>query len=226
MDITWLGHSCFRIKGKETALVTDPYPPSLGYEIGHPQASIITVSHSHPNHSYIQAVDPPEGGPDPKVLSKPGEYEIGGIFITGLPSFHDADEGKKLGKNNIYLLEFEGLALCHLGDLGHPLSASQAKALGKIDVLFVPVGGGSTIDAAVATAIAQQLKARVVIPMHHATEFTPKLGPVSAFLKQFGATDEAATASRPRLSVTTASLPEKAQVAILDYPRKKAAAGQ
>ncbi len=114
MEITWLGHSCFRIKGKEAVIITDPCPPATGYSPGKLQADIVTISHADPGHS---AADTVQGAV--RVIKGPGEYEIKGTYITGLPTYHDDAKGEKKGKNTIYVIEFEGVTLCHLGDLGH-----------------------------------------------------------------------------------------------------------
>ncbi|MFC1942041.1 MBL fold metallo-hydrolase, partial [Chloroflexota bacterium] len=111
MDITWLGHSCFRVKGSQAVIVTDPFAPDLGYSLGNPTANIVTVSHQHASHSYTKGVD------------GPGEYEISGILIIGVPSYHDDESGGKRGKNTIYLMEVDGISVCHLGDLGHVLTS-------------------------------------------------------------------------------------------------------
>ena len=96
MDISWLGHSCFRIKGKQATIITDPYPPGLGYSLGNPTANIVTVSHQHQNHSYVQGI-----GDNPRLINGPGEYEIGGILIIGIANFHDAEGGKDRGRNKV-----------------------------------------------------------------------------------------------------------------------------
>ncbi len=179
MDISWLGHSCFRIKGSKATLITDPYPPELGYALGKPSADIVTVSHQHPAHSYVQGID---GKPRP--ITGPGEYEINDVLIIGLTTFHDGERGKKRGKNTIYLIEMDDVTICHLGDLGHQLSDKQAADLGKIDILFIPVGGHYTIDAAGATSVCDQLKPRVIIPMHYKTnKCTYPIADVDDFLK-------------------------------------------
>ncbi len=142
MDITWLGHSCFRIKLKDIFVVTDPFDATLKYPWPGPAASIVTISHAHPGHNNPAGV---EG--NPRVVNRPGEYEVKGVFIIGLPTFHDAAQGANRGRNTAFLMEMEDLRLCHLGDLGHALSSKQIEDLSAVDVLFVPVGGVSTIDA-------------------------------------------------------------------------------
>lgn len=212
MDITWLGHSCFRIKGKEVTVITDPCHPSLGYSLGKLQADIVTVSHFHPGHSYTEAITS-----EFKQVKAPGEYELNGIFITGIATWHDAVQGEKLGKNTAYLLEMDGMALCHLGDLGHLPSAEFIEDVGDVDVLFVPVGGVSTIGASTAAEIVRRLTPKIVIPMHYKTAaLTKELEPVDKFLKEVGVKE---AVSQAKLSVSRANLPNSTQVVILDYTR-------
>jgi L-ascorbate metabolism protein UlaG (beta-lactamase superfamily) len=211
IDITWLGHSCFSIKGKSATLITDPYDDSIGYSLGSPKANIVTSSHSHPGHGFISGV---EGGP--KAIQGPGEYEVSGVFITGIPTFHDAEEGKERGKNTVYLIEMEDVRLCHLGDLGHPLSTGQVEEIGEVHVLMVPVGGVSTMDAGAAAEVVRLLQPGIVIPMHYKTEALRfELGPVDRFLKEMGM--KAGVEAQPKVSVTRATLPEETQVVVLDY---------
>jgi L-ascorbate metabolism protein UlaG (beta-lactamase superfamily) len=211
MDITWLGHSCFRIKGSRTAIVTDPYSPDLGYSLGKPTASIVTVSHQHPGHCYVQGV-----GGQPRLVKGPGEYEISGVLILGIATFHDGERGKKRGKNTVYHIEIDEISVCHLGDLGHVLTGGQVEDIDNVDVLLLPVGGVSTIDAPVAAEVVRQLEPKAVIPMHYKTPALKReLEPVERFLKEIGAKE---VASQPKLSLTKSNLPDATQVFLLDYP--------
>lgn len=209
MEITWLGHSCFRIKGKEVTLVTDPFGESIGYSLGMLAANIVTLSHNHPGHSYAEGI---EGSP--KVICRSGEYEIGGVFVTGVSTFHDTERGKSLGKNIIYLIEIDDVRLCHLGDLGHVPSPRQIEDLGNIEVLFVPVGGVSTIDAKIAAEVVRFINPKIIIPMHYKTEVVDWLEPLDKFIKEMGLRE---VAPQPKLSITRASLPIETQVILLDY---------
>jgi L-ascorbate metabolism protein UlaG (beta-lactamase superfamily) len=211
MEITWLGHSCFRIKGKEVIVLTDPCPPSAGYSLGKVQADIVTVSHDHSNHSYLETL--PEGV---RVIRGPGEYEIKDTYVTGIAAFHDDDRGKKLGKNTIYVIEMEGITLCHLGDLGHNLSPEVTGELGNINVLFVPVGAHSTIGAGVAADLVRNLNPGFVVPMHYKTaDEKGDLDFPEKFLKELGHKE---LATQPKLVVTRTNIPSSTQVALLDYP--------
>ncbi len=211
MDITWLGHSCFRIKGKEVTVITDPCHPSLGYSLSKLQANIVTLSHFHPGHCYTEAITSEFRG-----IKGPGEYELKGTFITGIATWHDAVQGEKLGRNTVYLLEMDGMTLCHLGDLGHLPASELIEDMGDIDVLFLPVGGASTIGGSTAAEIVRRLTPKVVIPMHYKTAALAKeLEPVDKFLKEVGIKE---TVSQSKLSVNRSTLPTSTQVVILDYP--------
>ena len=210
MDISWLGHSCFRIKGKQVTIITDPYSPTLGYSLGKPTAHIVTVSHQHPGHSYIQGI-----GGEPRPVTGPGEYEISGVLIIGINTFHDAEGGIKRGKNTVYLMEVDEIAICHLGDLGHVLTAEQVEAMDNVDVLLLPVGGVSTINAPMAAEVVRQLEPKVVIPMHYKTRALKwELESVDKFLREIGVKQ---VSSQPKLSFSKPSLPDNTQVFLLDY---------
>lgn len=210
MEITWLGHSCFRLKGKNATVITDPYSPDLGYSLGKPSARVVTVSHQHPGHAYVQGV-----AGEPKVVTRPGEYEIGGILIIGLATFHDNEKGARLGKNTIYLIEMDDITICHLGDLGHMLAADQVGEIGSVDVLLVPVGGISTLDAPKAAEIIRHLEPKVVLPMHYKTPaINRELEPVDRFLKEMGVSQ---VSPQPKLSINKSNLPLSVQVSLLEY---------
>jgi len=211
MEISWLGHSCFRIKGSQGVIITDPYSPDLGYSLDKPTANIVTVSHQHPGHSYVPGV-----GGEPRLITRPGEYEIGGILILGIITFHDGEGGAKSGKNTVYIIEVDDIAICHLGDLGHVLTGEQIEEIGNVDVLLLPVGGVSTINAPLAAEVVRQLEPKIVVPMHYKTPaLVRKLEPVDRFLKEIGVKEITA---QPKLSVSKSSLPENMQVFLLDYP--------
>jgi L-ascorbate metabolism protein UlaG (beta-lactamase superfamily) len=210
MEIVWLGHSCFRIRGREATVLTDPCPSSSGYNIGKPTADIVTISHRHDNHSYVKAASG-----SPRIIDGPGEYEIHGAFITGVATYHDAKKGAERGPNVAFVIEMEEIKVCHLGDLGHTPSAEQAEEMTGADVLLVPVGGETTIDGAKAAEIVSLLEARLVIPMHYATAaFKGKLEPPDRFLREMGATK---VEPQAKLSISRSSIPSDTQVVVLDY---------
>jgi L-ascorbate metabolism protein UlaG (beta-lactamase superfamily) len=211
MELTWYGHSCFRLRERGgPTIITDPYDDSIGYTLPRLRADIVTVSHDHGDHNHIRGL---RG--DPKVLASPGEYEVRDIFITGIPTFHDSKQGKERGRNVVFTFDFDGLCVCHLGDLGHMLDQSQAEALGNVDVLLIPVGGVYTIAAAAAAEVVSLLEPRVVVPMHYKTkDLSMRLGTARAFLKEMGAEDAVPHES---LNVTRSNLPEETEVALLEY---------
>lgn len=210
MNISWLGHSCFRIGGRQVTVITDPYSPTLGYSLGKPNAHIVTVSHQHPGHAYVQGI-----GGEPRRVTGPGEYEISGVLIIGIATFHDAEGGGKRGRNTVYLIEVDEVSVCHLGDLGHVLTAEQVEEIGNVDVLLLPVGGVSTINAPMAAEVVRQLEPKAVIPMHYKTQALKwELEPVDRFLKEIGVKQ---ATSQPKLSLTKPSLPDSTQVFLLDY---------
>ena len=212
MQIAWYGHSCFRLRSRRGTVVTDPFSKEVGYNLPRLRADIVTVSHDHPDHNNVKAV---KG--KPKIISGPGEYEIKGIFAIGISTFHDGLRGKTRGRNTVYLLDFEGVTICHLGDLGHVPTQTQVEDLSDVDVLLVPVGGVTTIDAAEASEVISLLEPKIVIPMHYGTEVLQgsKLKPVDQFLKEMGIKT---TVPEDSLKVTKGGLPSDTQVIVMNYP--------
>lgn len=212
MEIAWLGHSCFRLRGREAVVLMDPYEKSVGYSLGRPSAEIVTISHAHPGHNGVSAV-----AGSPKVIQGPGEYEIANVLIAGLPTFHDEVQGQKLGKNTVYFLQLEEVNLCHLGDLGHVPSAEQLEELSEVDVLFIPVGGVTTINAVQAAEMVRLLDPKLVVPMHFRTEKgRSDLDPVSRFLQEMGLKD---VAVESRVNVSRSNLPKETRVVVLEQRR-------
>ena len=212
MEISWLGHSCFRLKGKGVTIITDPYDGSLGITLTQLSGDIVTVSHKAPHHSYAEAVKGHR-----KVLSGPGEYEISGVFINGIRTFQDDQKGVARGKNTSYVLEIEDLRICHLGQIGHVPTDDQEAAFGNIDILLVPVGGKTTIDAKLAAETIRQIEPRIAIPMHYKVpQVKADLDPIDPFLKELGLTAQAPV---PKLIVTSTSLPPQLQVVMLELSK-------
>jgi L-ascorbate metabolism protein UlaG (beta-lactamase superfamily) len=212
VEITWLGQSCFRIRGREATVVTDPCPPSSGYTIGKPTANIVTISHDHENHFYVKAI-----AGKPAILQRPGEYEIHGAFMTGVRTYHDASKGTVHGPNVSFVIEMEDVRVCHLGDLGHTPTPEQVEEMSGVGVLLVPVGGHTTIDAATAAEVVNIIEPAIVIPMHYRTaDVHSELATLDRFLKEMGAKD---LEPQPKLTVTRKSLPHETQVVELDHRR-------
>lgn len=161
-EIQYLGRACVRLKGKEGVVVTDPFPPSDGYDIGKPTAHIITVSSKEPERSFAEAVRPV--GERVFVVDGPGEYEVGGVMVNGVRTYRDAERGIQRGSNTMYVLHLDDLTFCHLGDLGHELDTHHLEEIGAIDVLFVPAYSPLTPDKL--TEVISQIEPRVVIPVY------------------------------------------------------------
>jgi L-ascorbate metabolism protein UlaG (beta-lactamase superfamily) len=210
MDITWYGHSCFRIAERGRAsVVTDPFDESLGYEIPKLKADIVTISHLAPGHSNLQAV---KGSGH--IVEGPGEYEIGGVFVIGVATF-DARQADPR-RNVVYVLDYDSLTVAHLGDLDHVPNQSMIDALGPIDIALIPVGGGSGLSSSQAAEVISLLEPSIVVPMHYRTEALRglELDPVDRFLREMGIN---AIQEEPLLRVAAGSLPEQTQVVLLDY---------
>jgi L-ascorbate metabolism protein UlaG (beta-lactamase superfamily) len=207
LDVTWHGQSCFRLRGRGASVVTDPYPPALGPRLKL-EANVVTVSHAHESHSHVQSVR------DAYVIEGPGEYEVAGVTVLGLPTFHDSQQGSEHGRNTVYVIELDDVRVCHLGDLGHALSDDALEALGNVDVLLVPVGGGAALDGARAAEVVRQVEPRFVVPMHfgHAA-IRAQLAPVDRFLKEMGVAE---AEPQTKLSVQSSSAEGETKVVVLD----------
>ncbi len=207
MDITWYGHACFRLKSREGTVITDPYDKSLGLSLSPLKADIVTVSHASPHHSYTKAV---KGAP--YIINGPGEYEVKDIFVIGV---HIAPKNTtKEVRNNVFVVDLDGITTCHLGDLSHVPSQKQVEDMGNIDVLLVPVGGQNALKAAQAAEVISLIEPQIVVPMHYKLpNITINLDPVDKFLAEMG-TAKAETVDTLRVTKTT--LPEETQVVVME----------
>lgn len=200
MNISWYGHSCFKIQtkakrgGEEVTIITDPFDKSIGLRRPQGQANIVTISHDHGDHSDTELL---KG--DFFVANSPGEFSIQGVTIEGIDSFHDKEEGALRGRNTIFVFESEDMRVCHLGDLGHELTDSQVDAIGDIDILMIPVGGTYTLDAKEAKKVVGQIEPKIIIPMHYKVDgLTLDVTDETDFCNELGATIKD---KLPRLSV-------------------------
>ena len=167
MKVKWLGHACFLITSKDgTRVITDPYAVGGGinYSPIAESADVVVVSHGHGDHSNVSTV---QGKPE--VVENSGTKTAKNIQFKGIATYHDASQGQQRGPNTVFCFTIDDMKLCHLGDLGHVLSPEQVTEIGAVDILFVPVGGFFTIDAPVASQVCDQLKPKLVIPMHFKT---------------------------------------------------------
>lgn len=208
MEISWFGQACFKLKGKNATVIIDPFDPDFtGLKLPKDLSSdVVLISHDHKDHNFTSAS---------MVFDKPGEYEVKGVVITGVNSFHDNCEGSERGVNNIFHLLFDGLDIVHLGDLGQiKLTEEQVAEIGQTDILLTPVGGIFTIDAEVASDIVSQLEPKIIIPMHYKIEGLKfELDSVDKFLKEMGAEN---VVSQAKFSISKDKLPEESQVVVLD----------
>ena len=208
MEITWYGRACFRLRGRDATVITDPCPPATGFVAGRHEVDLLTISHDHADHSYTRSIVPR------MTLTRPGEYEISDLLVTGIRSFHDGSGGTERGPNTIFSIEIDGVHVCHLGDLGHLLTEEQLSDLGRVDVLLVPAGGRWTLTPTEAAEVVTQVGARLVIPMHFATDgaSTDLLGP-EEFLHEMAVSDPV---RQPKAVVTPSSVPDETQVVVLE----------
>ncbi|HEX6383783.1 MAG TPA: MBL fold metallo-hydrolase [Anaerolineae bacterium] len=205
MELTWYGLSCFRIsERKQATIVTDPYNGELGLPPLKLRADIVTISHDAKGHNYVKAVQGWQHD-----LTGPGEYEIGGVFVTGIATTDDP----KATRNVIYLFDYDGLTIAHLGDMQKVPSQTQIEALELVNILLVPVGGGNSLNAAQASELVSMLEPNIVIPMHyHIPKLKLKLEGVDRFLKEMGVTDPK---EESNLRISSTNLPEETETVIL-----------
>lgn len=208
MDLRWYGHACFLCEGEKVRLLTDPFDQDVGYSLPRAEVDLVTVSHDHHDHNAVQ--DLPGW---PLLIKEPGVHDAKGLKIEGFSVFHDGARGAERGRNLIFVWEMDRVRLCHLGDLGHVLEPATVQAIGRVDLLMIPVGGIYTIDADCARQVVEQLQPRLVVPMHYKTPaLTFKLDPVDKFTRFFNKVRRAKT-----LHVEPQNLPAEPEVAILDY---------
>lgn len=210
MDIYWHGQACFKLKGKQTTVIIDPFVQDFtGLKLPKDLDAQIAVStHNHDDHNNIDAVTG-----DPVKVAGPGEYEIKGVAITGVQTYHDKNNGEERGKNTVYNMQVDGVNVVHLGDLGHLLSQEQIESIDRCDVLLIPVGGVYTIAAEDAAEVISQLEPSIVIPMHYnllGLKF--ELDPVENFLKEMGVEN---AQPQSKLTITREKLPSETQVVVL-----------
>jgi len=210
MKLKWLAHSSFLITAEDgTRIITDPYTTGEGFKHGEidESADIVTVSHEHGDHSNSAAV---KG--NPQVVKD--SAEVKGISIKAIRTTHDDKGGSERGKNNIYCFQVDGIRVCHMGDLGHLLTDNQVVEVGKVHVLLIPVGGFFTIDAKTAGMVAEQVRARVIIPMHYKTDkMNLPISDVEGFLKD---KDNITRLDTSEVAFTRAELPSSPQIMVLN----------
>ncbi len=208
MELTWHGLACFRISDRQLKVVTDPYGPEVGLTLPRLRADVVTVSHNRPGHNYVKAVKGYR-----KVLNGPGEYEVGGVFITGIRTWHRGGKGEG-ESNTIFLFDYGDITVCHLGDLGYVPKQEEIELLGEVSVLLVPIGGHETLNGAEAAEVVSLIEPAYVIPMHYALPgLTIALDPLSKFLREMGVSEPR---ELPTLKISKKSdLSEETEVVLL-----------
>lgn len=218
MEITWYGHSCFRLTERNYAtVVTDPFDSkTIGYDALRLKSDIVTVSHDAPGHSNTDAVKGMS-----HIIDGPGEFEIGGVFITGVQS-DNTGAGKKKARdgsprNTVYVFDYDGITVAHLGDLNQDLTQSEIESLGTVNVVLIPVGGGGGLNAAKAAEVISMIEPNLVIPMHYSTPATKlSLDSLNKFIKEMGLSK---VETQPSLKVTRSGLPSETHVVVLEYQK-------
>lgn len=208
MEIVYLGHSSFKIIGKDLSVVSDPFDSKkVGIEMPKVGADVVTISHDHLDHNNKSAI---KG--DFVCFDTPGEYEIKGAEIIGIESDHDASGGAERGKNTIFIYQIDGVHVCHLGDLGTGLSSEQLEKMDGVDVLMIPVGGTYTIDAKAAAKVISEIEPKIVIPMHFRIgNKSLNLDTLDKFIDAIGKTPKKVD----HLKIQKKDLPEEMEVVVL-----------
>lgn len=212
MEINWHGLSCFRLTERGMAtVVTDPYDHKVaGFDALKLRGEIVTISHDAPGHNFISAVKGRS-----RVITGPGEFEIGGVFITGVQTNRKAKLSPKELRNTLYVYDYDGITVAHLGDIQKVPSQTEVENLGGVNVVLVPVGGGSSLNAAKAAEIVSLLEPGIVIPMHYQLPGSDvELSPLNRFLKEMGVGNIDPV---PSLKVTRSSVPSEARVVVLEH---------
>jgi L-ascorbate metabolism protein UlaG (beta-lactamase superfamily) len=216
MKIKWYGHSSFLLTSNQgVKIITDPYESGayggqLAYGKIKDQADIALTSHDHTDHNDTKSLPG-----TPQILKETGTKSVKGVSFKGIATYHDSSKGSERGANTIFAFSVDGIKVCHLGDLGHVLSQKEIAEIGPVDILFIPVGGYFTIDSKEATQVGEQIKPKVLIPMHYKTEKCAfPIAPVDDFLKG------KANVKRPKTNEVTfdqASLPSKTEIVVLEH---------
>jgi len=213
VELRWYGQAMVSITTRDgTVVVIDPFADDVGYPVPDLSAAVVLVTHGHPDHSNVGAISG-----DPQIFRKATQARVGELRVRSVPTYHDNVRGFDRGNNLVWIVEVEGLSIAHLGDLGHTFTPEQLEQLQEIDVCFVPVGGGYTIDAATATSVVDQLGSALVIPIHYRTPglaLDIPLAPVERFLVDKPRVERP---SSPTLAVTADTLPDEPTIVVLPY---------
>jgi len=216
MDIFYVGHSCFKLRGKQATIVMDPYQPSVGFEMPRISADIVTISHDHEGHNNVGQITGTTRRKNPFVIDTLGEYEVGGVGVFGVATWHDDMKGEERGRNLVCSVLIDGVSVVHLGDLGHKLTEKQVSMLNGVDVLLCPVGGVTTIGPKRASEVISMIEPAVFIPMHYKTpahdeKVFGELMEVEAFLSEMSVDAR----REEKLTVSRVTMPEELEVVVL-----------
>jgi L-ascorbate metabolism protein UlaG (beta-lactamase superfamily) len=207
MEIAYLGHSSFKIIGKDLSIVCDPFDTAkVGIAFPRTEADVVTVSHDHFDHNAVSAVRGQF-----VCFDTPGEYEIKNAEIIGTAAWHDDKNGGERGPNTIFSYNVDGINICHLGDLGTPLTSAQLEKIDGVDILMIPVGGKVTIGPKEAVKVIAEIEPKIVIPMHFRAGKMNELGSLDSFLAEIGKTPK----NTDRLKIQKKDLPEEMEVFVL-----------
>ncbi|MFC1923443.1 MBL fold metallo-hydrolase [Chloroflexota bacterium] len=212
MEINWHGLSCFRLTERGLAtVVTDPYDHKVvGFEPLKLRGEIVTVSHDAPGHNFVTSVKGHS-----RVITGPGEFEIGGVFITGVQTNEKSKSSTEELRNTLYVFDYDGVTVAHLGDVQRVPSQTEIENLGGVNVVLVPVGGGGGLNSAKAAEIVSLLEPGFVIPMHYKVpESSLELDPLNRFIKEMGV---GPVEPIPSLKVTRSTVPSESRVVVLEY---------
>jgi L-ascorbate metabolism protein UlaG (beta-lactamase superfamily) len=207
MEIIHLGHSSFKIIGKNVTIVCDPLDPAeVGIPFSKTDADVVTISHHHKDHDNLAGI---KG--EYLCFDSPGEYEIKTAEIRGITGCHDDKDGGDFGDNTIFSFDVDGINICHLGDQGKDLSSDQLDRVDGVDILMIPVGGKYTIDAKLATKLISEIEPKIVMPMHYQVGNMKDLAPLETFLKEVGIEPKKAD----RLKIQKKDLPEAMEIWVI-----------
>ena len=211
MEISSLGHACFKLKNRNAVLITDPFDPkTTGLKFPKVEADIITISHEHHDHNQISQV---QGVP--VVIAGPGEYEVKAVKIIGIKGYHDKVSGSKEGENVIYRIYIDGISIVHIGCLGHKLDEKTLEILDDVDILLLPVSEEQTLTMSELTEVVSQLDPKIIIPMHYSKEglSKDKASKLEIFLKEMG---KEGIKPVPKLVITKDKLPSEPMVVVFE----------
>jgi L-ascorbate metabolism protein UlaG (beta-lactamase superfamily) len=217
MIINYYGHACFKLRGTEGTVITDPFGDYVGFEFPNLSADIVTVSHDNPAHNNYKAVSGTTRRDNPFIIDHPGEYEVQSVSVFGVKTYQDKQQGAVRGENYIFTILSDNLRVCHLGALAHPLEDRTVSEIGLVDILFLPVGNAHTLNPKEAVRVARSLEPNIVIPMlyktkDHNQDVFKDLQGLDEFLKAYEAEPQAID----KLNISRSNLPEEMELVVLN----------